>query len=181
MIKSSLPVWSVVFALVVVCLAAVVTTVVTDAQSRAPHVVFVTGDDEYRSEITMPMIAAILEKRHGMKTSVAYARPIPQTKGNIEGLEALDTADLAVVFLRFRALPDDQLARIMKYVDAGKPLVGLRTSTHASDNRRCSPPDNRYGLRSPKRSSGSPSRVMRSSTRARSSSVSPMPTSSLTV
>ena len=42
-------------------------------RSPAPHVVFVTGDDEYRSEITMPMIAAILEKRHGLRTSVAYA------------------------------------------------------------------------------------------------------------
>lgn len=102
-----------------------------DAQGRAPHVVFVTGDDEYRSEITMPMIAAILEKAHGMTTSVAYAKPIPQTKGNIEGLEALETADLMVMYTRFRALPDDQLARIMKYVDSGKPVVGLRTSTHA--------------------------------------------------
>ena len=101
------------------------------AQARAPHVVFVTGDDEYRSEITMPMIAAILEKSYGIKTSVAYARPIPQSKANIEGLEALDTADLMVMYTRFRALPDDQLARIMKYVDAGKPIVGLRTSTHA--------------------------------------------------
>jgi len=102
-----------------------------DAQARQPHVVFVTGDDEYRSEITMPMIAAILEKSHGMRTSVAYARPIPQTKTNIEGLEALDTADLMVMFTRFRALPDDQLARITKYVESGKPIVGLRTSTHA--------------------------------------------------
>ena len=57
---------------------------------RAPHIVFVTGDDEYRSEITMPMIAAILEKSHGFKTSIAYARPKPQTKDNIEGLDALD-------------------------------------------------------------------------------------------
>lgn len=101
------------------------------AQARAPHVVFVTGDDEYRSEITMPMIAAILEKQFGMRTSVAYARPIPQTKANIEALEALETADLMVMFTRFRALPDDQLARIMTYVDSGKPVVGLRTSTHA--------------------------------------------------
>ena len=101
------------------------------AQGRAPHVVFVTGDDEYRSEITMPMIAAILEKHYGMRTSVAISKPIPQTKTNIEGLEALETADLMVMFTRFRALPDDQLARITKYVDAGKPVVGLRTSTHA--------------------------------------------------
>lgn len=101
------------------------------AQGRTPHVVFVTGDDEYRSEITMPMIAAMLEKHHGIRTSVAYARPIPQSKANIEGLEALDTADLMVMYTRFRALPDDQLARIMKFVDSGKPIVGLRTSTHA--------------------------------------------------
>ena len=79
----------------------------------------------------MPMIAAILEKHYGMRTSVAISKPIPQTKTNIEGLEALETADLMVMFTRFRALPDDQLARITKYVDAGKPVVGLRTSTHA--------------------------------------------------
>ena len=96
-----------------------------------PHVVFVTGDDEYRSEITMPMIAAILEARFGFRTSMALSRPLPQTKTNIEGLEALERADLMVMFTRFRALPDEQLARITRYVDAGKPVVGLRTSTHA--------------------------------------------------
>jgi type 1 glutamine amidotransferase len=100
------------------------------AQSR-PHVVFVTGDDEYRSEITMPMIAAILETHHGVRTSIAYARPRPQTKDNIEGLDALRTADLLVMFTRFRALPDDQLETILQYVESGKPIVGLRTSTHA--------------------------------------------------
>jgi type 1 glutamine amidotransferase len=101
------------------------------AASRSPHVVFVAGDDEYRSEITMPMIAAILEKRHGMRTSVASAQPIPQTKDHIEGLEALETADLMVMFLRYRALPDAELKRIQAYVASGKPIVGFRTSTHA--------------------------------------------------
>jgi type 1 glutamine amidotransferase len=97
----------------------------------APHVVFVTGDDEYRSEITMPMIAAILEARHGIRTSIAYAKPEPQTKDNIEGLDALATADLMVMFTRFRALPEAQLSKIVAYVESGKPIVGLRTSTHA--------------------------------------------------
>lgn len=98
---------------------------------RAPLVVFVAGDDEYRSEITLPMIAGILEKEHGLRTAVAMAKPIPQTKTNIEGLEALADADLMVMYTRFRALPDDQLARITAYIDSGKPVVGLRTSTHA--------------------------------------------------
>jgi type 1 glutamine amidotransferase len=97
----------------------------------APHVVFVTGDDEYRSEITMPMIAAILEKEYGFRTSVAYARPAPQTKDNIEGLDALASADLMVMFTRFRALPEDQLEKILAFAESGKPMVGLRTSTHA--------------------------------------------------
>lgn len=97
----------------------------------APHVVFVTGDDEYRSEITMPMIARILEETYGLRTSIAYARPIPQTKDNIEGLEALETADLMVLFTRFRALPDEQLRRILAFAGSGKPIIGLRTSTHA--------------------------------------------------
>ena len=79
----------------------------------------------------MPMIAAILEKAHGFRTSIAYARPKPQTKDNIEGLEALDTADLMVMFTRFRAIPEDQLQHILRYVESGKPVVGLRTSTHA--------------------------------------------------
>ena len=97
----------------------------------AQHVVFVTGDDEYRSEFSMPMIARILETKHRMKTSVAYARPTPQANTNIEGLEALKTADLAVLFLRWRELPEPQLRMILDYVGSGKPLVGLRTSTHA--------------------------------------------------
>ena len=97
----------------------------------AQQVVFVTGDDEYRSEYSMPMLARILEAKHGMKTSVAYARPTPQSNTNIEGLEALATADLAVLYLRWRELPEEQLGRILKYVESGKPLVGLRTATHS--------------------------------------------------
>jgi type 1 glutamine amidotransferase len=103
----------------------------TPRPERPPHVVFVTGDDEYRSEITMPMIAAILEKAHGFRTSVAYARPRPQTKDNIEGLEALGDADLMVMFTRFRQLPDEQLQRILRFTESGKPMIGLRTTTHA--------------------------------------------------
>ncbi|MHC4441795.1 MAG: ThuA domain-containing protein [Planctomycetota bacterium] len=105
--------------------------------NKVPHVVFVTGDDEYRSEVTMPMIAKILEAKHKMKCTVLYA--IDEKTGekkatyqkNIEGLEALKTADLAVLFMRFRQLPDNQLKLILDYVNSGKPIVGLRTSTHA--------------------------------------------------
>jgi type 1 glutamine amidotransferase len=99
--------------------------------AQAPKAVFVTGDHEYRSEYSMPMIARILEARCGMRTSVAYAKPTPQTENNIEGLEALADADLAVFFLRWRTLPDDQLRMIVDYLHTGRPIVGVRTATHS--------------------------------------------------
>ena len=101
------------------------------------HVVFVTGDEEYRSEESMPMIARILHHHYGMRVTICYAVD-PQTGSinpdyleGIEGLEALEEADLAVFFIRFRQLPEDQLQRIFDYVNSGRPMVGLRTSTHA--------------------------------------------------
>ncbi len=47
------------------------------------------------------------------------------------GLEALDTADLMVIFLRFQNFPDDQMKHISDYLDRAGPVVGLRTATHA--------------------------------------------------
>ena len=106
-------------------------------KAKGPHVVFVTGDDEYRSEITMPFIAQQLEHKRQFKCTVVYAvdpksgQRKAKYQKNIEGLEALKTADVAVFFMRFRALPDEQLKLILDYVNSGKPIVGLRTSTHA--------------------------------------------------
>ena len=65
------------------------------------------------------------------------SRPIPKTgfiepgSSNIAGLEALKTADLLVVFLRFQDFPDDEMQHIVDYLDRGGPVIGLRTATHA--------------------------------------------------
>jgi type 1 glutamine amidotransferase len=78
-----------------------------------------------------------LAVHHGFRCTVLFAinkengEVDPQTLDNIPGLEALETADLVVMFLRFRELPDDQMKRIIDYTNSGKPIVGLRTSTHA--------------------------------------------------
>lgn len=120
----------------VLALAALLVAV-TGAYAAPPHVVFVTGDCEYRSEVSMPLIAGLLEKHHGMRTTICYAenpnsgQREPKFLSNIAGLEALAEADLAVFFVRFRQLPDDQLQKILDYAQSGRPVVGLRTSTHA--------------------------------------------------
>ncbi len=100
-------------------------------QKAKPLIVFVTGDHEYGGEETMPLIAAELEKNYGFRTKVLKAFPNQNAEKNIPGLEALEEADLAVFFLRWRQLPPDQLEHIDKYLKSGKPVMGFRTTTHA--------------------------------------------------
>lgn len=99
--------------------------------SKPPYIVFVTGDHEYSSEATMPLIAAELEKHYGLRTTVLKSSPDENAEENIPGLEALDKADAAIFFLRWRRLPAAQLEYIQKYLDSGKPVVAFRTTTHA--------------------------------------------------
>jgi len=108
-----------------------------EGPGRGKHIVFLAGDEEYRSEDSMPQLAKILAVHHGFKCTMLFAvnketgEIDPQTLDNIPGLEALEKADLMVMFLRFRELPDDQMKYIIDYTNSGKPIVGLRTSTHA--------------------------------------------------
>jgi hypothetical protein len=108
-----------------------------DGPGKGKHVVLISGDEEYRSEETLPQLAKILAKHHGFKCTVLFAiNPKdgtidPNRNDNIPGLAALDKADLMVLFTRFRNLPDEQLEPINRYIEAGKPIIGLRTATHA--------------------------------------------------
>lgn len=109
---------------------------IVETETNNYHVVFVVGDEEYRSEESMPMMARILKRELGAKVTMCYSTDSlgyidPNRLDNIEGLEALKTADLMVMFTRFRALPDSQLKMITDYAASGKPMVGFRTSTHA--------------------------------------------------
>lgn len=100
-------------------------------QDDTPLVVFVVGDHEYSSELTMPLIADELEQNYGMRTKVLKSQPDHNAEENILGLQALNNADLAVFFLRWRRLPAKQLTYIQNYLESKKPLIGFRTTTHA--------------------------------------------------
>jgi hypothetical protein len=108
-----------------------------EGPGKGRQIVFVVGDDEYFSEEGGPLLARILAERHGFRTTVCFSTN-PETgliahseKTNIPGLESLRTADLMVVFTRFRALQDSQMKEIADYLDSGRPVMGLRTATHA--------------------------------------------------
>ena len=100
-------------------------------------VVLVAGDEEYRSEETCPMLAKILSQRHGFDCTVIFSTNPdggfidPNCQTNIPGTESLDAADLLIIGTRFRQLPPEQIADFAEFLEAGKPVIGFRTATHA--------------------------------------------------
>ncbi|MEZ6141725.1 MAG: ThuA domain-containing protein [Zavarzinella sp.] len=108
----------------------------TDGPGHGKHIVFLAGDHEYRSEETLPALARILAKHYGFKCTVLFnvdptTNEIIPGNSNMPGMEALKTADLAVVFLRFQNFPKEQMQHLDDYLNRGGPVVGLRTATHA--------------------------------------------------
>ncbi len=102
------------------------------------HIVLISGDEEYRTEESMPMLGKILSQKHGFKCTVLFALGPDgaeyidsNNSQGLRGLDALTTADLVIIGTRFRD-PDAAGAKYMTdYLNAGKPLIGIRTSTHA--------------------------------------------------
>ena len=86
----------------------------------------------------MVQLAKILNVNHGFNCRILFAqdpnRPgiiDPNYKNNIPGLNKLVYADLTVMLIRFRALPDNQMQFIDDYLKCAKPVLGMRTETHA--------------------------------------------------
>lgn len=116
--------------------AASVTYAAKGGPGGGRHIVFLTGDEEYRSEEGLPMLAKILSQRHGFKTTVLFSLDPdgtinPKNTKSLSNPAALDSADAVVMLLRFRNWDDEDMARFEKVLLAGKPIVALRTSTHA--------------------------------------------------
>ena len=123
------------FATAVLLALAVRTTTV----QRAPHIVFMIGEDEYHTWDTLPDFAKReLEPRGYTITTIQQD---PADKNNFPGLvEALRSADLLFVSVRRRTPPADQLEAVRAHLAAGKPLVGIRTACHAFALRPNDPP-----------------------------------------
>src|SRR5689334_5609384 len=74
-----------------------------EGPGKGKEIVFVSGDEEYRSEEALPMLAQIMAKRYGFTCTVLFstdpiAREIdPMNQSNINGLAHLKKADLMVI------------------------------------------------------------------------------------
>ncbi|MCC9657771.1 ThuA domain-containing protein [Rhodopirellula halodulae] len=108
-----------------------------EGTANGKHIVLISGDEEYRTEESCPMLGKILSQHHGFKCTVLFAIDRetgginPYQIDNIPGTDALLDADLMVIATRWRVLPDEQLDPILKHIQAGKPIIAYRTATHA--------------------------------------------------
>jgi nicotinamidase-related amidase len=132
-------------------------------EDKRPRIAVLTAESEYRASQTLPDFAhdLILKKNihcdfvlgipimadakkdadPKLKAEyAAYGMPIdtdgktfPPTRHNLENLQALQDANLAIIFIRRRALEPEKLQAIKDYVAGGRPIIGIRTASHAFD------------------------------------------------
>ena len=116
-----------------------------DGPGHGKNIVLLAGDEEYRSEEGLPQMAKILARHHGFHCTVLFSiNPKdgtidPNEHSNTPGLEALKTADLLIILTRFRDYPAEQMKYVADYIESGRPIIGLRTATHAFDIHGKSP------------------------------------------
>ena len=103
---------------------------------KGKHVVFLTGDEEYRGEEGLPMLAKILSQRHGFKCTVLFSVDAdgtinPKNTKSLSNPAALDSADADRHAAPIPRLAGRGHGALREVSQAGKPIVALRTSTHA--------------------------------------------------
>jgi type 1 glutamine amidotransferase len=90
-------------------------------------VCILSGSDTYESEETLPPFQKFLEQNYNVRTT----RLVKQAVDDLPGLEQLDQCDVALVFIKRMKLSGEQLERFKKYAQSGRPIVAVRTASHA--------------------------------------------------
>jgi type 1 glutamine amidotransferase len=98
--------------------------------SNKLKVLLISGSLEYKSDETLAGLQKHLEANYPVECSRAFRK----TDDDVPGLEALETCDVAVIFTRRLTIKGEQLERVKKYAQAGKPIVAIRTASHGFQN-----------------------------------------------
>jgi len=106
-------------------------------------IVMMIGEDEYKTETTLPQFAKDHLEPHGFQVKIMQADATD--KNDFPGLvEALPPADVLLVSVRRRPPKAEQLAAVRAHLAAGKPVIGIRTASHAFSLRNNMAPDAGY-------------------------------------
>lgn len=102
---------------------------------KRPIVAFITAENEYHSDQRFPEFAHDLLLSKNVNCEFAIGKPVSEGPGvyNIENLQILNDADLVITCIRRRALEPEKMQIIRDYMNSGKPVLAIRTSSHAFD------------------------------------------------
>jgi type 1 glutamine amidotransferase len=100
------------------------------AGSKPIRICMLSGSEEYKSNESLAVFQQYLEQNRLAQCSRAFWT----SKTNLPGLEALDSCDVMLLFTKRLELPPEQLDRVKDYCLAGRPIIGLRTASHAFQN-----------------------------------------------
>jgi nicotinamidase-related amidase len=100
-----------------------------------PVIAFLTAENEYNSNLTLAKFAHELLLTKSVNCEFAVGKPVDQgdDRHNLENLQILEDADLAIFFIRRRGLEPAKMELIKNYIKRGKPVLGIRTASHAFD------------------------------------------------
>ncbi len=98
-----------------------------------PHLVILAAEDEYKTERTLPAFA---RKQLGQTYRVSFVFADAKVKHHLPGIELLNTADAMLLSVRRKPLLTAELEAVKRFVLAGKPVIAIRTSSHAFAPRK---------------------------------------------
>lgn len=97
-----------------------------DDPPKPLQICMLSGSAEYESDISLSRFRDELQARYPVRCTLLRARG----ESDLPGLEALESADVALFFTRRLTIGGDDLARVRNYAEAGRPIVAVRTASH---------------------------------------------------
>ena len=89
-----------------------------------------SGSFEYDSERSLAVFQGHVEREHPVESTLVVFR----SEDDEQTLEALDDTDVMLVFARRLNTSGRELERFKDYFAQGRPVVGVRTASHAFQN-----------------------------------------------
>lgn len=102
---------------------------VVPAQAQSPlHVHAISGSKEYKSEASLKSYQTHLEQTYDVTVTASWVQDRAE---DLPGIEHVPDADVLLVFARRMELPSEQMDVLRRHWEEGKPIVGIRTASHA--------------------------------------------------
>ena len=104
------------------------------AAEKEKHIIFLVGDSEYKTAETVPAWARAELEPAGVRCT--FLIDVPDKPFDFPQLADLEKADALFISIKRRGLPPAQLAAIRAFAESGRPVLGVRTASHALDPKK---------------------------------------------